>query len=186
MEYGERFDAMLAMLQRKQDAYVRRVWHSIDGVGGIELERVRRHHDGLADRLARNLLEVATDSPDEERASELYGRIIEATCLPLRSNERQIQDAVNGAWEMVIGLDDVDHISRVTRGGTAVGIWKMLEHTLETLKAWILVSEASLARLPVAFDVQAASRQLGHMSARMAEKHYRRQSKGTGAGEGAG
>ena len=184
--YDERFEAMLAMLQRKQDAHLRRIGTLIERAKGVDLERARRRHDGLVDTLARSLLDVAVDTDDAEYARSLYSRIIESTCLPIRDNERQIREAVACGWEIIIGIDDVDHIARFTKGGAMMGRWQVIEEALQTLKGWILVTEAALDRRASGFDIARASRQLGHLSSGMMEKKYGRRTGEAGAREGSG
>lgn len=179
-QYDERFDAMLAMLQRKQDAHLRKVGTLLERTRGHSLEKARRHHDGLVDPLMRALLDVANEAPQEDPVTHLYTRIIEAACLPMRGNQAQIAEAVRCAWDIVIALDDVDHIARVTRGGTALGIWHLVEQTLQIVKAWILVTEAALERATPHLDTSLASRQLGLISQRSIERHYGRRGGGIG------
>ena len=104
----------------------------------------------------------------------------------MHDNERQIGEAVACGWEIIIGIDDVDHIARFTKGGTMLGRWEIMEQALQTLKAWILVTEAALDRRAPRLDIKAASRVLGHVSAKLTRKHYRRQTGGSDADSGAG
>lgn len=179
-QYDERFDAMLAMLQRKQDAHLRRVGTLIERTRGYSLEKARRHHDGLVDPMMRTLIDTLPEMQDHDETLAPYTRIIEATCLPMRGNQAQIAEAVRCAWDIVIVLDDVDHIARFTQGGTALGRWHLIEQTLQIVKAWILVTEAALERATPHLDTSLASRQLGHISSRTTEQRYRRGRGATG------
>lgn len=177
----DKFDAKLAVIQRCQDEHLVRVATRLGQCKATALETARRHHDGLLDPLVRALLDALHDQGQADSySSQLLSTMLDATCLTLRTNVDEIRHAVECAWKLVIAIDDVDYIREFTQAGEDDGRLRLVAHALETIKAWILVTERALDRVQPRLDPRRASRYLRHYMRHSSAETVRRRYMGPG------
>lgn len=161
----DRFEAKLNVLRHRQDQHIFKVQSLLTARSNANMREVRRHHDSLVDPLARRLLDVLNERGEgESRAARQLCLIVDGTFLNLKGSLHDIQDAVNSAWCVLAVIGDAEYIRSFTASGTDEDRFRLVAYALETIKAWLLVTEAAIE--------QALER--GHRWSRMAWELQRR------------
>lgn len=143
----DRFEAKLNILLHRQDQHLIKVQALIDKHGMLDLNRARRFHDEQMDVLARSLLDAMNARGEGDTfAARLLCVIVDATCLKLKDHMHEIQDAVNAAWHVLSIIASEEYIRSFTLSGTDEAKFRLVAYALETIKAWLLVTELAIER----------------------------------------
>lgn len=140
------FDVKMRALRKKQNLIILQLGRKVRVADRRRLQQYRHKCDVQIDVLARSLLDaLSTTEVDTEFAAILVD-IIEATCLPLHEHET-IRKAVDGAFELVAVMESEEYIRDFTGSGKHGSRFTLIADSIEIIKSWILVTEATLDRM---------------------------------------